>query len=47
MGKALFAELVVFESPVIPQILAHVIADRPVVVISFQGFVRGHPCEWH
>src|SRR5580692_184526 len=34
MSKALFAELVVFELPVIAQILAYVIADRPVVIIA-------------
>ena len=35
MGEALLAELVVFEFPEIREIFARVVADRPVVIISF------------
>ena len=34
MSEALFAEFVIFELPVIAQILAYVIADRPVVIVA-------------
>ena len=36
MSEGLFAELVFFELPVIPQIKPDVIADRPVVIIAFR-----------
>ena len=34
MREALFAEFVIFKLPEIREILTHVIADRPVVVIA-------------